>query len=209
MALPSGWYSQDIGSVGIAGSSDYSDSVYTLEGAGADIWDSGDAFHFAYQPLNGNGTITARVASVANTDYYAKAGVMIRESLDANSRNAMVAVTVGNGVAFQRRLTTGGSTSSTSGAAVQAPYWVRLQRSDSTFSAYYSADGNSWTQLGSSETISMATSVYIGLAVTSHNTSVLNTSTFDNVSLQFDGLTGLPRRALDGPIYGSLRGSVR
>lgn len=212
MALPSGWNNQDVGSPSIAGSADYADSVYTLQGSGSDIWGISDQFQFAYKSLNGDGTITARIASVGNTNDWAKAEVMIRESLDANSMYAAALMTPNNGMYFHVRSTTGGDAVTPSSAYdydVDPPYWVRLERSGSTFTAYKSADGNSWTQVGSPQTISMATSVYIGLAVTSHNNSALNTSTFDNVSLPIESLTGLPRRALDGPFYGSLRGSVR
>ena len=62
-----------------------------------------DAFHFVYQSLTGDGTIIARMASITNTNSWAKAGVMIRENLDANARHAMVVVTPRSGVAFQRR----------------------------------------------------------------------------------------------------------
>jgi len=56
-------------------------------------------------------------------------------------------------------------------------------RSGNVFQALYSANGSSWSQLGSSYTIAMAGTAYVGLAVTSHNTAALNTSTFDNVSI--------------------------
>jgi regulation of enolase protein 1 (concanavalin A-like superfamily) len=182
-ALASPWSSSDVGTVGLAGSAEYDNGTYTLQGSGRDIWDTVDAFHFAYQPLHGDGTITARVASVDYTDAWAKAGVMIRESLDANARHAMVVVTPANGVAFQRRLTTGGSSSHTAGASARAPYWVRLTRSGNTFTAYQSVNGTTWVQVGSAN-ISMATSAYVGLALTSHNNSLLTTATLDGVSIQ-------------------------
>ena len=179
--LPAPWQDKDIGSVGLAGSASFANGTYTLKGAGADIWGSADAFNFAYQPLNGNGSIVARVASLTNTDSWAKAGVMIRESLDANARHAMVVVSSGNGVAFQRRTSTGGASEHTAGAAGAAPYWVKLVRSGNTFTAHQSANGTTWTQIGSPVTISMATSVYVGLALTSHNSGLLSTAKIDSV----------------------------
>ena len=182
-ALPTPWINMDIGNVGLVGSASYANSAFTVKGSGDDIWNTADAFRFVYQPLSGDGSIVARVTSITNTDSWAKAGVMIRESLDANARHAMVAVTAGNGVAFQRRTATGGSSAHTAGATLIAPYWVKLARSGNTFTAYQSVDGASWAQIGS-VTLSMATSVYVGLAVTSHNNSTLNTSVLDNVSVQ-------------------------
>src|SRR6185295_1271198 len=77
--LPEGWLTLDIGAVGYAGSVNYDGSTYAASGAGADIWDSADAFRFTYRTLAGDGEMIARVASLDNTDAWAKAGVMIRE----------------------------------------------------------------------------------------------------------------------------------
>lgn len=180
-SLPSPWVTANIGDVGATGSASHSSGTFTVVGSGADIWGSTDEFRYVYQTLNGDGTIIARVASISNTDGWAKAGVMIRENLTADSQHAFCAITPSNGVIFQRHLS-GNVTNQTQVTGVAAPYWVRLVRAGSTFTAYYSSNGTSWTQIAT-ETISMSTSVYVGLAVTSHNDGVLCTATFDNVSL--------------------------
>jgi glucose/arabinose dehydrogenase len=182
--LPPPWVDQDIGGVGVPGSASYSAGTFTVNGSGFDIEDQADTFHFVYQPLNGDGTVIARVASLENTNPWAKGGVMIRETLADDSKQADVVVTPGNGVAFQRRLTTGGVTVHTAGPNVVAPYWVKLVRAGSTFTGYSSGDGGTWTLIGS-DSISMASSVFIGMAVTSHDNAVLATATFDNVSVSF------------------------
>jgi endoglucanase len=175
------WQWQDVGSVGGVGSTTCSGGVFTIKGSGADIWDTADAFHFTYMAVNGDCSIIARVASIQNTDGWAKAGVMIRESLAANAANAYVATTALNGVSWQYRLTAGAYTNNINVGGLSAPYWVKLVRSGSTFTGYRSADGASWTQTGST-TISMGTTVYMGLATTSHNNSLLTTATFDYVT---------------------------
>src|SRR5262249_37219360 len=134
--LPLPWQHQDIGNVGSLGAASYAGGVLTITASGDDIWNNADAFHFAYQPFNGNGEIFCRVATVQNTDPWAKEGVMIRESLDAGSTHAFVCVTPGNGVAFQRRTATSGASEHTAGPAVTAPYWVRLTRTNTTFTAW-------------------------------------------------------------------------
>jgi regulation of enolase protein 1 (concanavalin A-like superfamily) len=184
--LPAGWSSRDIGAVPIAGSASHANGTYTVRGSGSDIWTANDAFHFVYRTLNGDGQITARVASVQNTHQWAKAGVMIRESLGANAKEASVVVCPGADVVLLNRTTTGGTTNATF-ASGSAPYWVRLVRAGSTFTAYRSADGNSWSTIGS-VSIPMTSSVYIGLAVCSKNATTLNTSTFTNVAVS--GATG-------------------
>ncbi|SEN68699.1 alginate lyase family protein [Paenibacillus sp. OK076] len=174
--------SQDIGSVGVAGSYSYSAGTYTIKGAGSDIWDKSDQFRFAYVPLKGDRTITARVASLTNTHSSAKAGVMIRESLFEDASNVYAAMKPGLAV-FQNRTAPGAITNSTTSATVSAPYWVRATRSGNTVTTYISANGVTWTQTGSSS-ISAASTAYVGLAVTSHANTTLTTATFDNVSVQ-------------------------
>jgi phosphatidylserine/phosphatidylglycerophosphate/cardiolipin synthase-like enzyme len=178
--LPAGWASGDLGGVSAAGSASFSGDTWTLSGSGADIWGSADEFHFASRTMTGDGTVLARVASVSNTDVWTKAGVMIRETLAAGSKHASMFVTPGKGLAFQRRAATGGVTTSTSGSAGTAPYWVAMVRSGTTFSAYISTTGSSWTLVGS-QTISMGATVYVGLALTSHRDGTLATATFTNV----------------------------
>ena len=179
--LPAPWSSQDIGSVGVAGSDSYLNGSFLMNGSGGDIWGAADAFNFVYQPLAGDGQIVARLASLQNTNSYAKGGVMIRETLAANSRHAMMDITPANGSEFSRRLSTGGTTTATAGPGTP-PYWVKLVRSGSVFSGYVSSDGVNWTLVGSSA-ISMASSVYVGLIVNSHNNSVLCSAALDGVAV--------------------------
>jgi hypothetical protein len=178
--IPKPWTSQDIGAVGAAGSSSYSVGNWTVVGSGADIWNTADEFRFVHQTATGDCDIIARVTGVQNTDPWAKAGVMIRETLTTGSTHALMALTSGNGLAFQRRTATNGASEHTSGGAATAPRWVRVTRVGSTFTGYSSTDGLTWTTVGSA-TITMGSTVYIGLAVTSHLDGTLNTSTFDNV----------------------------
>ncbi|HEX7021026.1 MAG TPA: phospholipase D-like domain-containing protein, partial [Gemmatimonadaceae bacterium] len=179
-SLPGGWTDRDIGSVPIVGSASYANGTYTVTGSGADIWGTADAFHYAYQTLSGDGSITARVVSVEFADRWSKGGVMIRAGTGASAAHAFMLVSAGKGVAFQRRPVAGGESLNTAGTLSSPPRWVRLTRTGSTFRAYESADGANWTLVGS-QTISMPSTVEIGLAVTSHTTSSDTTARFDNV----------------------------
>jgi regulation of enolase protein 1 (concanavalin A-like superfamily) len=172
----------DVGSVGLAGSRTVSAGAHTVKGSGADIFGTADAFHFSYLALNGDGEVRARVSSVQNTDPWAKAGVMIRENLTAGSRHLTTVLSASNVVQFQRRLTAGGATTNTDAAGFAAPYWVRIARVGNVFTSYRSPDGVTWTQVGQ-ETLALPASVLAGLAVTSHNNSVLCTGVFDNVKV--------------------------
>ena len=177
---PSPWLKLDIGNVGASGSASFTNAVFTLAGSGADIWGAADAFRFVYVPVTNDCTITARVASMQNIDPWSKAGVMIRESLNANAANAFIAVTPGNGVTFQYRPTTGTNSNYNNVAGLTSPYWVKLARAGNTFTGYRSPNGVIWTQLGSTN-FSMASTAFVGLAVAAHNNSSLCMAAFDNV----------------------------
>ena len=181
--LPNPWRTKDIGGVASEGAATYdrSSRKVTVVGSGADIWNSSDEFRYAYQLASGNCSIVAKVLSIGNTDPWAKAGVMIRESLNADAKHASVFVTPGNGVAFQWRNTTGAASGNLHTAGLATPYWVKIVRSSSTFTAYRSADGVNWTNLGS-QTISMGSAVYIGVAVTSHNDGALCPAVISNIT---------------------------
>jgi large repetitive protein len=179
--LPAPWLSQDVGGPAIAGQASYSAGAFSLSAGGVDIWDVADQFRFVYQPIDGDGQVVAFVGSMQSADPWTKAGVMIREDLTAGARNAMVEATAANGLVFQSRVSPGGvSTSIKSAGAV--PRWVRLVRSGTTLSGYQSTDGATWTLMGNF-TIAMATRVYVGLALTSHNTGAAASATFSSVTV--------------------------
>jgi hypothetical protein len=179
--LPSPWRTNDIGAVAASGAASYANSKFTVIGSGADIGGTADEFRYLYQPASGDCTIVARVASIANTDPRAKAGVMIRETLTDGSKHASAFVTPGNGVSAQARTVTGGNSVNVNVAGLTAPYWLKVVRSGNTFTSSYSANGTTWTLL-QSQSITMGSSVYIGIAVTSRNDGVLCTAIFDNLT---------------------------
>ena len=179
--LPAPWIHQGIGAVGAPGSASLVAGTFTVDGSGADIELRADEFHYVYQPIAGDFTAVARVVSVENTNPWAKAGVMIRATTADLSRNALMAVTPANGLTFQRRQFNGGVTASTTGIPAAAPHWVRLDRSGNTVYAYSSPNGTAWSFVGSTLLNNLPATVLVGLAVTSHDDGVVNTSVFDNV----------------------------
>jgi regulation of enolase protein 1 (concanavalin A-like superfamily) len=180
--LPTPWSHRDIGSPPVAGSASESAGTFTVNGAGTDIGGSSDQFHFVYQPFDGDMEIIARVVSLQNTHPWAKAGVMIRESLSAPAAHAFMAGTGKRGWAFQRRPVMGGTSIHTAGESTPPPGWVRLVRSGDTFTAYESTDGSKWVLVGT-DTIPMPRSVYVGLAVTSHDARRTTRATFSNLTV--------------------------
>jgi hypothetical protein len=182
--LPSGWQAQDVGAVGVTGSANHNNGSFTVQGGGADVWGTADAFHYAYRTLSGDGTITARVASLTGTQAWTKIGVMVRGSTAANAAHGFMIVSKDKGLTFQYRPSNGAVSSSIPGAPAPttAPRWVRLTRAGNVITAFESADGVNWTTVGSA-TITLPASVLVGLAVSSHTTTALATGVFDNVSV--------------------------
>jgi len=157
--------------------------TYTMTASGADIWGNADQFHFANKMLTGAGSIVAKVNSVENTNVWAKAGVMIRESLEPGSVHATMVVTPAQGISFQRRIATDGVSTNTDTTGIVAPYWVKIERDIAgNFTASSSTNGSTWTIQGTFESIPMGANVYIGLAVTSHDVALTSQAVFSNVT---------------------------
>ncbi len=179
--VPPPWQQQDIGSVGVAGGAVYAGGLLTLLASGSDIGGTGDAFHYVYQSMSNNCALIAQVSLALNTNANAKAGVMIRDSLNANAANAFIGVMPGNRVVFQYRSSDGGGSSSNSVTGLSQSYWVKLAQSGSTLTGYYSVNGVNWTQLGTTTIASMGASNYGGLAFDNNNNSTFNTATFAGI----------------------------
>ena len=140
-SLPAPWLQLDIGAVGVPGTGQDANGTMTVQGSGADIWGSADAFHYVYQPWSGDGSFVAFLASLTNTNSWAKAGVMIRATLDPGSVHAFALVSAGSGASFIRRTTANGTSLSTTTPGIAPPRWLRLDRSANSVIAYQSSDG--------------------------------------------------------------------
>jgi hypothetical protein len=163
--------------------------VFTVSGAGADIWGNADAFQSVMQPITGDVQIVARVASIQNTNTYAKAGIMLRQSLTAGSAHVILDLRPNGSIEFMVRSANGGATTWLASTRQPAPAWLKLTRVGNTVTGYASANGSTWTRVGSTS-LSVTPAAYVGLAVTSHDVTRLNASTFDNIAIT--GGTVLP-----------------
>ena len=135
-----------------------------------------DSFYFARQSLDGNGSITARITSLADGELpgqgtgssthtaqpWAKAGIMIKASTTAGSAYAAVMATPGHGVRMQYDFThdIAGLAGVPSAAS---PRWLRLTRSGDTVTGYDSADGRHWTEIGTASLAGLASTAQAGL----------------------------------------------
>lgn len=181
VALPKPWVTVDVGSVLGEGATGYQSPKFISVSSGTAIGGAADSFRFTSQPLVGDGSIVAKVSSLENTGGWAKGGVVIRESLDPNARQAVMVVSATNGIAWQYRQNVGGSGVVVAGPTSQtAPAWVKVTRAGNQFTGSWSADGATWTEAGSF-TISMGVTVLAGLASTSDAAARLNRVEFTDV----------------------------
>jgi len=181
--FPSPWLTSDVGAVATIGSVSFSSPTWTIAGSGVDIGGTADALRYVYQSSTGECNVVARVTSLTNTSGSAKSDVMIRESTAVGAVNAMVCVTPGNGVSFQWRNMVNGTNGNVQIAGPTAPKWLKITRMGNSFAGFYSDNGTLWSQVGTAQTISMASSATMGLAVTSQNNDgTLCTSIIDNVT---------------------------
>jgi regulation of enolase protein 1 (concanavalin A-like superfamily) len=183
---PFPWNAVDVGAVGQPGhTSQNSDGTFSIAGAGADIWGTADAFQFAYQSVDGDVDIWVRVQSQDATHPFAKAGIMIRQSLDPSSAHAILDVKPDGGIEFMTRSVTGGTTTYIGGANFGTPVWLKLSRRGDTVLAMaaQSVPGlPSYVVIGRASIFTGP--AHVGMVVTSHDPSVLNTARLDQPDLK-------------------------
>ena len=178
--------STDIGNPDFSGSVNLIKDGIELTAGGADIWGVRDEFRFSYFEQSGDFDLAARIESLTAPNLYTKAGLMAREDLSDNSRHIFFQVFPNNnprnknngGYEFQYRQEKAGEMKAiyparfdgTPEFPVNYPdTWVRLQRVGNDFTAYGSEDGKAWKKYAS-YTMELASKIYLGLAITSHNT---------------------------------------
>ena len=167
------------------GPGDVSPVVTVVYGSGADIWGTADAFHWLRQALIDDGELSARVGKPVDTaggavHAFAKAGLMIRESPDPSSAMVILDVRPDGSIEFMARNASGAATTFVAGAssASDSPWvWLKLARSGSTITGFFSADRSTWTPVGSASP-SIDSMALIGIVVTSHRRGALATGGF-------------------------------
>jgi regulation of enolase protein 1 (concanavalin A-like superfamily) len=207
---------RDVGTINTTNSALFTDPImpgfaqaigldgYYVRAGGHDIWDAADGMHFVYLPVAGDFDVAVRVQALRRPNEWSKAGLMVREDLDGNSRNHMIAATPTNGqnlITMQWRPTKGATCASIVDAIRPRPSpipnaWLRVARTADQYTFYWGTNGTFWTAI-TNVTLNYST-VYLGVATTSHDngTNVANVT-----SAYYRDLTGVPM------ISGSTAGS--
>jgi regulation of enolase protein 1 (concanavalin A-like superfamily) len=180
--LPAGWSASDIGGTPSAGSATQSAGSFSVSSRGYDVNGTSDQFTFVYTATKGDISLVAKLASLQNTDPWSQAGLMIRESLAANSLQASILETPANGVVFRNRSNSRGGTSQTMGGGGVAPVWLRIDRKSATLTAFRSVDGVNWIAVSNIK-LKLNQDVLVGFAVASHSTSMSVAASLSAVTL--------------------------
>ena len=168
-ALPPPWRSDDIGQMKKRGAFEHYHGTFTLEAHPRAHKGRDDVLHFIHQPWHGDGEFIARVASLEPRDArekQARAGVMLRASLEPESPSVSMSISGGLGSVFRRKSRKGEKVIDDPRPDLKPPYWVKLVRDGGAIAGFQSTDGHNWKLLGSSET-DLPEKILVGLAVTS------------------------------------------
>jgi hypothetical protein len=163
----------------------------TLRGSGHDIWEATDEFFYLNQPVTGDFRITVKALTKPTLTWdWAKAGLMVRETLEADARHAMLVTTPAYGLSFQRRAAAGGGSElaeALTAEALRLPLLLRLTRQGSTITAEYSRDdGRSFQPAGEPLAFDppLAEAVHAGLAITSHFPDKISEAKFSGLKIE-------------------------
>jgi outer membrane protein assembly factor BamB len=184
---PDTWMCSDVGFKAslLSGTQMYDNGSWLLQAAGADIANTSDQFHAVWQKLTNNGNVSARVTSIKQLNDYSKAGVMLREGEDPGSRFYAIFTTPQKGLVVEYREVQGGNAALIDiplSDQTKIPVYLKVTREGDLFNAYYSQDGVNWTVVeGQQKTIPMSTTLFAGLALTSHSQTNIGTATIDSV----------------------------
>jgi hypothetical protein len=170
---------------------DPSSGTYTISGSGSDIGSPDDHFFYGWQLVKGDFQLTATILDrPSQTGSGARAGVMVRESLEGSARMAFLAGTAANGLGFQYR-TQSDQPALPFGvliadASFKPPFLLRLVRRGSTIAPLLSADGKTFLQAGSPRTFDppLPESLYLGYAITAQNPDDIATNSFRDLTIE-------------------------
>jgi TolB protein len=184
----------DVGTVLHTGSIDYDASkhTYTISGSGENMWLAADAFQFAWKKVSGDVTLTADISFLNKSgNEHKKAVLMLRQSLDADSVYADVALHASGLTSLQFRDEKGAVTREIQ-SSLSAPKRLRIARRGDYVYMSLSAEGGEPKVAGGWLRIPLQGQFYVGLGVCSHDKDVVEKAVFSNVELTQAAAAGQP-----------------
>ena len=176
--------SGDIGAPAIKGSAGFSNGQYRITGSGANIWGKQDQFQYVWREMTGNFTAAATVRFLGQGAEHRKAGIMVRQSQDADAAYADVVIH-GNGMPGLQWRSKPGEDTNAFDLPFDGPgtFRVKLVRNGVKMYMYLSKEGAEPREIAHTE-VSFRGPVLVGLAVCSHQADASDTVLFSDVSLE-------------------------
>jgi len=186
---------QDVGTILHHGSAvyDQASDTYTIAGSGDNMWFGEDDFQFAWTKMSGDVSLTADIAFIGATgNNHRKAVLMIRQTLDGNSKSVDVARHGDGLTSLQFRDETAGNTHEVE-SNVSGPRTVRIEKRGDYFYAFVSGEDGKLEPAGAATKLALTPPFYIGIGVSAHDKNVVEKAVFTNVKLtQLEPATGTP-----------------
>jgi len=181
--LPKSWKVRDIGR-SMKGGQKINENNWSFYGGGNDIWNSDDQFRFAYKKMKKDFTFTIKVDSLYNTHQYAKAGIMIRKSLNPNSAHGLINIFPSGNTEFGYRNKNGMKMKAKSGPKID---WLnsklKMKKIGKNVEFFVLYD-NDWNKIGDLEVKNWGKSFYVGIATLSHDNSQLTKAQYSQIKFQ-------------------------
>lgn len=179
-----GWAANDIGGALKGGQQVIGDEGIVVYGGGNDIWNDSDQFRLVSKEVQDDFTLTTTLASLADTNGYAKAGLMARADTSPGSAHVMVHAFPSGTVALGWRSAAGGTMHEIQADNHAWPIHLRLTRRGGTFTGAYSTDGAVWHTVGEPvEVDAVGKRPQVGMAVLSHDNQCLTAARFEAIKL--------------------------
>ncbi len=182
--MPISWKVIDIGRP-LKGGQKIDNNIWSFYGGGNDIWNSDDQFRFAYKKIKKDFTFTIKVDSLHNTHQYAKAGIMIRKSLNKNSAHGLINIFPSGNTEFGYRTKNGETMKAISGQQIDLKdAELKIQKINNKIE-FFVKNSNEWNFIGELDVSKWGKSFYVGIATLSHDNSRLTKAQYSKIKLDY------------------------
>ena len=180
--LPMSWKVRDIGRP-LKGGQKVNENNWSFYGGGNDIWNTNDQFRYAYQKINTDFSFSIKIDSLYNVHQYAKAGLMIRKSLNSNSAHGLINMFPSGNTEFGYRTNNGETMEAKSGPQIDLTDARLKMKKSGKIIEFFVLSNNDWQKLGELNVSKWGKSFYVGIATLSHDNSQLTKAQYSEIVL--------------------------
>ena len=169
-----------------------SGSQFGISGAGADLYSGTDAYSTIYLPgaVGSAASVETEVTSQQDLTGYAKAGIIVRNSMTGSGTSpegVILFESPSGGIQLEWDSNGGDYVTSVTppnGTIPESlPVWLDLVRNGTSYTGYYSYDGQDWLTVGTASVPGQAGTQDAGMFVTSHASGSPGEAVFNGFSV--------------------------